>query len=119
LSIELVVAGLLDMAVNLMYTGLYMTATLTTTEMDGLCTLARIALTPEEKEELTKDLGSILNYVSLIESVVIPDDLDEVHAVHNITRVDTLAYPPREYTDALMQAAPVTEHGYVQVQKIL
>ncbi|MFT7557454.1 MAG: aspartyl-tRNA(Asn)/glutamyl-tRNA(Gln) amidotransferase subunit C [Planctomycetota bacterium] len=102
-----------------MYTGLHMAVKITREQVDGLCALARMALSDTEKQELTADLDNILGYVSMIEAVDAPEELSDRYMVQNIVRGDIDPYTPREFTDVLVAAMPKKQGGYLEVQNIL
>ncbi|MBD2252866.1 Asp-tRNA(Asn)/Glu-tRNA(Gln) amidotransferase subunit GatC [Nostoc parmelioides] len=81
--------------------------------------LARLELTPEEEEQFTTQLGSILDYIEQL------NELDVSHVpptaraidVSNITREDNLQpYADRE---AILSSAPEQEGEFFKVPKIL
>lgn len=87
--------------------------------IDNLCTLARLGATDQEKEQLTQDLGGILDYVDQIKAIDVPDDIAPIYAVTNIRRPDDHAHAPRSFTETLLAQAPQRQDDYVQVQTVL
>ena len=93
---------------------------LTRDDINNLATLARIALSDEEKSTLPNQLDAILNYVSEISSVATKaDSVPRVGSLRNVMRLDTDAYVGGEYRDSILENAPNKEDGYVKVKQIL
>ncbi|MBW4562178.1 MAG: Asp-tRNA(Asn)/Glu-tRNA(Gln) amidotransferase subunit GatC [Mojavia pulchra JT2-VF2] len=81
--------------------------------------LARLELTPEEEEQFTTQLGSILDYVQQLSELDVSDVPPTTRAidVSNVTREDELQpYPDRE---AILNGAPEQEGDFFKVPKIL
>jgi aspartyl-tRNA(Asn)/glutamyl-tRNA(Gln) amidotransferase subunit C len=81
--------------------------------------LARLELTPEEEEQFTTQLGSILEYVEQLSELDVTDVPPTTRAVDvsNVTRPDNLQpYPERE---AILTGAPSQEGEFFRVPKIL
>jgi aspartyl-tRNA(Asn)/glutamyl-tRNA(Gln) amidotransferase subunit C len=81
--------------------------------------LARLELTPEEEEQFTIQLGSILDYVEQLSELDVTDVLPTTRAidVSNVTREDELQpYADRE---AILNSAPEQEGEFFKVPKIM
>ncbi|BAB74891.1 Asp-tRNA(Asn)/Glu-tRNA(Gln) amidotransferase subunit GatC [Anabaena sp. FACHB-709] len=81
--------------------------------------LARLELTPEEEEQFTTQLGSILDYVEQLNELDVSNVPPTARAidVSNITREDNLQpYADRE---AILSSAPEQEGEFFKVPKIL
>ena len=81
--------------------------------------LARLELTPDEEEQFTTQLGSILEYIEQLNELDVTDVLPTTRAidVSNVTREDNLQpYPDRE---AILSSAPEQEGDFFRVPKIL
>ena len=81
--------------------------------------LARLELTPEEEEQFTVQLGSILDYFEQLSELDVSNVQPTARAidVSNITREDELqSYPDRE---AILSSAPEHEGDFFKVPKIL
>ncbi len=88
-------------------------------DIDHLAILARIDLSPEEKEEFPKQFEGILAYVSEVSSVTTEEDaVPRVGALRNVMRPDTDVRTGGEFTDAIIENAPHKQDGYVKVQQI-
>ncbi|MGF1496554.1 MAG: Asp-tRNA(Asn)/Glu-tRNA(Gln) amidotransferase subunit GatC [Elainellaceae cyanobacterium] len=81
--------------------------------------LARLALTPEEEERFTTQLGNILDYFEQLNEL----DTDNVSPtaraidVSNITRSDTLE--PWTDQEAILSSAPDRDDEFFKVPKIM
>ncbi len=81
--------------------------------------LARIELGEDEKKELQKELGSILDFVSKLKKA----DVGEIQAgghilaETNVFREDIGGEPPKHSAN-LIDSAPRKEHGYIKVKNI-
>jgi len=81
--------------------------------------LARLELTPEEEEQFTTQLSSILDYFEQLSELDVSDVQPTTRAidVSNVTRADNLQpYPERE---AILNGAPAQEGEFFKVPKIL
>jgi aspartyl-tRNA(Asn)/glutamyl-tRNA(Gln) amidotransferase subunit C len=81
--------------------------------------LARLELTPEEEEQFTTQLGSILEYFEQLSELDVSNVEPTTRAidVSNITRPDTLKpYPDRE---AILNSAPDQDGDFFKVPQIL
>ena len=90
-------------------------------DIQNLAELAKIELPDVEKENLLKDLESILSYVKIIESVEIPlcSPLQIVeYGNKNVMREDIVV--PRAFAHAaLIDQFPFSQDGFLKVTKIL
>ena len=76
-------------------------------------------MTPEEEEQFTTQLGSILDYFEQLNELDVTNVPPTTRAidVSNVTRPDNLEpYPDRE---AILQGAPEQEGDFFKVPKIL
>ncbi len=81
--------------------------------------LARLELTPEEEQQLTTQLSSILEYVEQLSELDTTDVPPTTRAidVNNITREDQCyPYPEQE---ALLDQAPAREDTFFRVPQIM
>ena len=88
-------------------------------EIENLIALARLELSPEEKERLRKDIGAILEYVSQIKEATADLSTTVDHDLINVLRDDVDAYEGGQFTELLLSAAPRREGNYFRVKKIL
>jgi aspartyl-tRNA(Asn)/glutamyl-tRNA(Gln) amidotransferase subunit C len=88
-------------------------------DIENLADLARIRLSDEEKENLAKDVDSILAYVDQIKAAPIGDFKPEPGAVKNVMREDVAVQTSVEDRKRLLDEAPKREGDYVAVKKIL
>jgi aspartyl-tRNA(Asn)/glutamyl-tRNA(Gln) amidotransferase subunit C len=88
-------------------------------DVENLAELARLELSEEEKKSLLHDMGGILEYVKVIESVEI-DDVNPKYDVYNAWRQDI----PRGLGDEFSQKEiiaqfPHSQNGFLKVKKII
>ncbi|MDO8482850.1 MAG: Asp-tRNA(Asn)/Glu-tRNA(Gln) amidotransferase subunit GatC [bacterium] len=93
---------------------------ITLQEIEKLANLSRIAVTSEEKEQLRKDMESILSYVEQVNAVSADLVLEQEELLLcNVMRSDDNPHESGIYTETLLSAAPSREGNYVKVKKIL
>jgi len=88
-------------------------------DVEHVARLARLALTEEEMERLTGELGAILDHaarVSALDTSGVPPTSHPL-AVVNVMRSDTPRSVPGR--DAVLAAAPSVEDGRFRVPRIL
>jgi len=89
-------------------------------DIDYLARLARIELSPTEKEKFDAELQKILDFVAQLNEV----DTEEVeplaHVVNitNIKRADVAQETPDESRENLIQAAPQQESGFIKIKSV-
>lgn len=89
-------------------------------DVEKLAQLARIEVSEGEKEALSKDMDSILEFVGQINGAKVEIDTEgRVGAVVNAMREDGEPHESGKYTKALLDEAPEQDRGYVKVKKIL
>lgn len=87
-------------------------------EVKDLANLARIKITEDEAESLTKELDSILGYVGQIKDLNV--ELGNPNPVlKNVMREDIPENKDMEYTEDILNNAPKREGQYLVVKKIL
>jgi len=93
---------------------------ITTAELDNLATLARIKLSPADKESLIKEFDSILGYVDQLKRVdVLLDTEGRVGAVKNVTRPDEVISTSSADREGLLNEAPDREGDFIAVKKMI
>lgn len=93
---------------------------ITSTEIEKLANLARIKLAPEEKEGLTKEIGSILTYIDEIKKATIDSDYTPVAgSLRNVFREDIAKPILPEDKDRILNEAPDREGDFIAVKKII
>jgi aspartyl-tRNA(Asn)/glutamyl-tRNA(Gln) amidotransferase subunit C len=88
-------------------------------DVEHVAMLARLALTDDEIEQLTVDLGAILDHaaqVSALDTADVPPTAHPLPLV-NVLRPDELR--PALDRDELLEQAPATEDGQFRVPRIL
>ena len=88
-------------------------------QVKKVANLARLDITPEEEEQFTTQLNSILDYFDQLSELDTDDVAPTTRAIEtsNITRPDQL----QPFTDrqALLDCAPEQEGDYFRVPKIM
>ncbi|MDB5260604.1 MAG: hypothetical protein JWN37_835 [Candidatus Nomurabacteria bacterium] len=90
----------------------------TETDLNNLSLLARIDISPSEKEKMLHDMQSILGYISEINSIE-GTEKRGTETIFNIVREDVIAHETGSNTEALLAEAPETENGYVKVEQVM
>ena len=87
-------------------------------EVKNLASLARIEISEEETEKLTKDVDAILGYVGQIQEVTGGAE-KTVPKLRNVMREDIVINKDGQYTEKLLDSTPSREGEYLKVKKIL
>jgi aspartyl-tRNA(Asn)/glutamyl-tRNA(Gln) amidotransferase subunit C len=88
-------------------------------EVHKVALLARLEITPEEEQQFSSQLSSILDYFDQLSELNTTDVLPTTRAIdiNNVTRPDVnQVYPNR---DALLQQAPQPDGDFFRVPQIL
>lgn len=88
-------------------------------DIKKLAHTARIAISDEEAEGLSKDLEATLAYIEQLNKAPIPEESTVVPDNHNVTRDDVVTTVPGSYTTAMLAQAVGGQDGFVKVKKIL
>ena len=87
-------------------------------EVKHLAQLARIEISEDEVDSLTKEIDSILGYVGQVQNTT--SDVEKVvPKLRNVMRDDVVTRSPGQYTKDILANAPSTEGDYIKVKKIL
>jgi len=95
---------------------------ITVKEVEKLAELSRITLTPEEKEKMAAEIGSIIGYIDQIKEVsaaTVEDSKNRARETENVMREDLVKNQPHEYTERILANAPARKDDYIEVKKIL
>lgn len=86
-------------------------------EIEKVAELARIRLTPDEKNKLQSDLGAILGYVEKLKSVDTSKVSETSHVMDltNVFREDKVL--PSDVSAAVLRAAPDRDGKFFRVPK--
>jgi aspartyl/glutamyl-tRNA(Asn/Gln) amidotransferase C subunit len=90
-------------------------------DVENLAELARLELSPEEKEAMLKDMDGILDYVKQVEELKISDTKVN-YSLYNAWREDLPAQAgqTREFSRELItEQFPHSKDGFLKVKKIL
>ena len=89
-------------------------------EIMHLASLARIKVTDEECDHLSKEFDAILGYVDAIKEITSDTTAEKSVGVHfNVLREDGEPDEPGIYTEKLLNAAPRRRGDYIEVKKVL
>lgn len=88
-------------------------------DIDKLAELARLEIPQAEKEQVLKDLTSIMGYIAQIGEVTVPTDAVPEYDLKNVMRDDVVTTDSGSYTDALVAEMPDHEAGFLKVKQIL
>lgn len=90
------------------------------TDIEKLAALARIKIDDSEKQELTKEIDSILTYVDQIKKATVDIDYTpQPGSVHNVFREDVAITTSPEDREGLLREAPQREGDFIAVKKII
>lgn len=93
---------------------------ITVKEVENLAKLARIRLEDDEKQGLTKEIDSILNYIDQIKQATVDIDFTPIPgAVHNVYRNDDIFVISEKDREQILNEAPDREGDFVAVKKII
>ncbi len=95
-------------------------AKLSIQEVEKIAGLARIELTASERDQLTLQLSSILDYVDQLQSIDTSgiEPTSQVTGLVDVWREDTVKRC--ELTrEQLLANAPMSENGYIKVRRVL
>jgi aspartyl-tRNA(Asn)/glutamyl-tRNA(Gln) amidotransferase subunit C len=87
-------------------------------DVEKLASLSRQALTEEEKAKFLGEIDAILGFVAKVNEAAEAAPAPSFANV-NVLREDAVTHENGAYTEALLDAAPAREGGYVKVKKIL
>lgn len=92
---------------------------ITKDQVEHVANLARLNLTEEEKEQMTKDMEAIIGFADQINSLDIADvkPTDHVIPINNVFREDVAA--PSMDREKLLSNAPNQENGCFSVPKVM
>jgi aspartyl-tRNA(Asn)/glutamyl-tRNA(Gln) amidotransferase subunit C len=86
-------------------------------DVENLAELARLELNEEEKAQLLKDMGGILDYVKQVESVEVGDEQLK-YDTYNVWREDKIE--DRDFSkDSIIKQFPDSQDNFLKVKKIL
>ena len=88
-------------------------------DVQNLGLLARIELSEKEIEQLQKEFGDILGYISELGDAGSSNDQPQVGKVHTVLRDDTDAHDSGVYTEEILQEMRETQKGSLKDKKIL
>ena len=92
---------------------------ITKKDVEHVARLARLALTEEEKENLTSQLAKILGHIERLNAMDTADVPPTAHpfASKTVWREDKLI--PWTDNESILQNAPEREESYIKVKKVI
>ncbi len=84
-----------------------------------LSTLARVALSEAEITQLQQEVGDIIEYVSVINSIALDAPTHSLTPRFNVMRADEVTNTSGELSEAILEQAPRRKDRYFEVKKIL
>lgn len=87
-------------------------------DLDNLSLLARIDIKEGEKEKMLADMQAILGYISEINDVQ-GEVIRREESLFNVVREDIVTRETTSNTQAILDNAPATKDGYVEVMQVL
>lgn len=88
-------------------------------ETKKLAALARLSLTEAELKKLSKEIDSILEYVSQVKEATTASAKAVTSSLTNVMREDGEPHEAALYTEKLLSGAPKRKSDYLSVKKIL
>lgn len=88
-------------------------------DIEKLADLARLEIQDEEKAEILKDFGAILDYIKQIEEVTIPMNSIPEYELKNVMRADVVLNESGSNTEILVAQMPDSDGSYLKVKQIL
>ena len=88
-------------------------------DIKKMAELSVIAVSDEELEKITNEIGSVLGYVSDISKLISKEDLKQKPKMYNVMRDDEVTNKSGEYTKDILDNAPKTDGEYIVVKKII
>lgn len=89
-------------------------------EVKKIAELALLAVDDSELDTLTKEMDSILEYISEINTLTAEiKDEREKPLLYNVMREDVVTNKESEYTERILKEMPSTDGQYLAVKKIL
>lgn len=88
-------------------------------DVEHLASLARVAVSDSEKEDLKNDLEEILSFVSQVKEATVDSLTPEIGTHYNIMRADERPHEVGIFTEDLISSAPLRKENHIVVKKIL
>lgn len=89
----------------------------TENDLDNLARLARVSIKSEEKTKMLHDMQAILEHVSEVNSLDIPEDVT-APTVFNVVREDEVLRVTGALTETILANAPEREGDCVKVSQV-
>lgn len=87
-------------------------------EVEKLASLARLALTEEEKTQFQGEIDAILGFVGKVKEAAGAAPRPQYASI-NVLREDIVVHKSGEFTESLLKSSPEREGDFVKVKRIL
>ena len=89
-------------------------------EVEHVAELARLDLTEEEKRKFSKQLSSVLDYISELDKVNTEgvEPTSQITGLSDVTRADQVEACGEEIRDSIKKNLPDSEGGYIKVKGV-
>lgn len=88
-------------------------------DVEHLASLARVAVSDNEKNDLKNDLEEILSFVSQVKEATVDSLTPEIGTHYNVMRADEHPHEAGIFSEDLLSSAPSRNENHIVVKKIL
>lgn len=88
-------------------------------DVKKLAILSRLEISDSELESVSKEIDSILEYVSSIDSAIAGNEQIDAPKIYNNLREDELPNETGKDTETLLNSAPKRDGNFVKVKQVL
>lgn len=88
-------------------------------DVKKLAVLSRLEISDSELESVSKEIGSILEYVGTIDSAIAGEEAIELPEIYNNLREDENPNETGKETEVLLSSAPKREENFVKVKQVM
>ncbi len=88
-------------------------------DVKKLAILSRLEISEGELESVSKEIGSILEYVGTIDSAIAGEEKNDSPEIYNNLREDDYINETGLETEVLLASAPKRENNLVKVKKVM
>lgn len=88
-------------------------------DVKKLAVLSRLEISDGELESVSKEIGSILEYVGTIDSAIAGEEKIDAPEIYNNLREDINLNESGKETETLLASAPKREDNFVKVKQVM
>ncbi|MEI6478990.1 MAG: aspartyl/glutamyl-tRNA amidotransferase subunit C [bacterium] len=88
-------------------------------DIKKLAILSRLEISDGELESVSKEIGSILEYVGTIDSAIAGEENIDAPVIYNNLREDEDPNETGKETETLLSSAPKRDGNFVKVKKVM